>query len=107
MSDRIIDVTKESFDQIVLKSEKPVLVDFWAPWCGPCLMIAPLLEALALSRDDVIIAKINVDENTDIPVQHNVRGIPTLMLFDKGHWKATKVGAITSAQLDLFLAQNI
>ncbi len=107
MSDRIIDVTEESFDEVVLKADKPVLVDFWAPWCGPCKMIAPLLEALVLKRDDVIIAKINIDENKEIPAQHNVRGIPTLMIFDKGYWKATKVGAITSSQLDLFLTQNI
>jgi thioredoxin 1 len=107
MSNHIIDVTEETFDAIVLKSEKPVLVDFWAPWCAPCKMIAPLLEALALKRDDIIIAKVDIDDNREIPAQYSVRGIPTLMIFDKGHLKATKVGALTSSHLELFLAQNI
>lgn len=94
-----IKVTDASFEQDVLKSGKPVLVDFWAEWCGPCKMIAPALEEIANARQDVVIAKVNIDENPDSPTRYGVRGIPTMILFRNGEVQATKVGALPKQQI--------
>ena len=101
-------VTDASFEQDVLKSDKPVLVDFWAEWCQPCKQIAPSLEALAEELGDrVQIVKLNIDENAKAPSQYGVRGIPTLMLFKNGNVEATKVGAVSKSQLTAFIDSNI
>ena len=103
-SELIKHVTDASFGSDVLQSDKPVLVDYWAEWCGPCKMIGPILEDLAKVYDGRLqVAKMNVDENRDIPAKHNIRGIPTLMLFKGGEVIATKVGALSKAQLTAFL----
>ena len=108
MSDSIIHVTDASFESDVLKAELPVLVDYWAAWCGPCKMIAPLLdEAAEQYQGRVIIAKLNVDENPDTPAQYGVRGIPTLMLFKDGKVAETKVGALSKSQLNAFLDSSL
>lgn len=108
MSDAIKYVTDISFTSDVLQSTQPVLLDFWAEWCGPCKMIAPSLEALAIELSGkVTIAKMNVDDNQTIPAQFGVRGIPTLMLFKDGKTVATKVGALSKAQLTEFVHSNI
>ncbi|MDQ2140208.1 thioredoxin TrxA [Alcaligenaceae bacterium A4P071] len=104
MSDQIKHVTDASFEADVLKSSQPVLVDYWAAWCGPCKMIAPILEEVA--RDyagRLTVAKVNVDENQDTPAKYGIRGIPTLMLFKDGEAAATKVGALSKSQLTAFL----
>lgn len=93
-------VTDSSFEQDVLKSDKPVLVDFWAEWCGPCKSIAPLLEEIDSEMGDKIaVAKINVDENTQIPEQFGIRGIPTLIIFKNGEVASTQVGMSTKSKL--------
>ena len=103
-SELIKHVTDESFGDDVLQSDKPVLVDYWAEWCGPCKMIAPILdEAAAQYGERLQIAKMNVDENREIPAKFGIRGIPTLMLFKGGQLAATKVGALSKAQLAAFL----
>ena len=103
-SELIKHVTDASFKSDVLQSDKPVLVDYWAEWCGPCKMIAPILDDLAKDYDGrVQIGKMNVDENRDVPAQFGIRGIPTLMLFKGGELVATKVGAMPKAQLTAFL----
>ncbi len=108
MSNAIKYVTDISFTTDVLQSTQPVLLDFWAEWCGPCKMIAPSLEALASELSGkVTIAKMNVDDNQTIPAQFGVRGIPTLMLFKDGKTVATKVGALSKAQLTEFITSNI
>jgi len=108
MSDAIRKVTDETFGSDVLESELPVLVDYWAEWCGPCKMIAPLLDASATSYAGRLqIAKLNIDENGRTPSQYHVRGIPTLMLFKGGQPVATKVGALSQSQLDAFIEDNI
>ena len=104
MSDKVHHVTDASFDADVLKSSIPVLVDFWAEWCGPCKMIAPILDEVSKDYDGRLkIAKMNVDENRDVPAKFGIRGIPTLMLFKDGQLAATKVGALSKAQLTAFL----
>lgn len=104
MSDQIKHVSDASFDAEVLKSDLPVLVDYWAEWCGPCKMIAPILEEVAKEYGGrVTIAKLNVDENGDTPGKYGIRGIPTLMLFKDGKAAATKVGALSKSQLTAFL----
>ncbi|MBC5766607.1 thioredoxin TrxA [Ramlibacter albus] len=107
-SELIKHITDSSFEADVLKSGKPVLVDYWAEWCGPCKMIAPILDEVAESHKDKLqVAKMNVDENREIPAKFGIRGIPTLMLFKDGQLAATKVGAMSKAQLTQFLEQQL
>lgn len=109
MSNELIKyVTDASFDAEVLKAAQPVLVDYWAEWCGPCKMIAPILDEVATTyQGKVTIAKMNVDENRDVPAQFGIRGIPTLMIFKSGQLVATKVGALSKAQLTAFIDGNL
>ena len=101
-------VTDQSFATDVLKSDKPVLVDFWAEWCGPCRMIAPALEEISNSHgEQVTIVKINIDENPDTPGKYGVRGIPTMLLFKNGEVAATKVGAAPRGQLQTWLEAQL
>ena len=104
MSDSIINITDTSFEDDVLKSDKPVIVDYWAEWCGPCKMIAPILNEIADEYNDKItVAKINIDENQETPQKYAVRGIPTLMIFKDGEVAGTKVGAMSKSQLSAFI----
>ena len=107
-SELIKHITDQSFESDVLKSTQPVLVDYWAEWCGPCRMIAPILDDVAQGfQGRLQVAKMNVDENRDIPAKFGIRGIPTLMLFKNGELAATKVGALNKAQLTEFINQQI
>jgi len=107
-SDLIKHISDASFEADVLKADKPVLVDYWAEWCGPCKMIAPILdEVSAAYQGKLQIAKMNVDDNRDIPAKFGIRGIPTLMLFKNGQLAATKVGAVSKAQLTAFIDQQL
>ncbi|QYJ86477.1 thioredoxin TrxA [Shewanella mesophila] len=104
MSDKIITLTDDSFENDVIKSEIPVLVDFWAEWCGPCKMIAPILDDVAEEYEGkVTIAKLNVDQNNASPAKYGVRGIPTLLMFKNGELADTKVGALSKTQLKEFI----
>ncbi|MCG9713140.1 thioredoxin TrxA [Shewanella insulae] len=104
MSDKIITLSDDSFENDVLKSELPVLVDFWAEWCGPCKMIAPILDDVADEyAGKVTIAKLNVDQNNASPAKYGVRGIPTLLIFKNGELADTKVGALSKTQLKEFI----
>jgi len=108
VSDKIIYLTDDSFESEVLQADQPVLVDYWADWCGPCKMIAPVLEEIADEYDGrVKVAKLNIDENSGTPPKYGIRGIPTLMLFKGGNVEATKVGALSKSQLTAFLDSNI
>ena len=108
MSEHIKHTSDATFDTDVLQSQTPVLVDYWAEWCGPCKMIAPILDEVSESyKDKLQVAKMNVDENRDIPAKFGIRGIPTLMLFKDGQLAATKVGAMSKAQLTAFLDQQL
>lgn len=108
MSDNIVYLTDDSFQQEVIDSSEPVLVDYWAEWCGPCKMIAPILGEIASEYEGKIkVAKLNIDENPQTPPKYGIRGIPTLMLFKNGNVEATKVGALSKSQLAAFLDTNI
>lgn len=107
-SELITHVSDASFEADVLKSEQPVLVDYWAEWCGPCKAIAPVLDDVAKAYDGRLrVAKVNVDENRDVPARFGIRGIPTLMIFKGGELAATKVGALNKAQLTAFIDSHL
>ena len=107
-SDLIKHITDASFDADVLQAAQPVLVDYWAEWCGPCKMIAPILDEVASAYQGKLqVTKMNVDENRDVPAKFGIRGIPTLMVFKGGQLSATKVGAMSKAQLTAFIDQQL
>jgi thioredoxin 1 len=107
-SDLIKNLSDASFESDVLKSDKPVLVDYWAEWCGPCKMIAPILDDVAKEYAGKLkVAKLNIDENQETPAKFGIRGIPTLMLFKGGNVEATKVGALSKSQLTAFIDSNL
>jgi thioredoxin 1 len=107
-SSQIEHITDDSFEPQVLQSALPVLVDYWAEWCGPCKQIAPILDEVAREYDGRLkVAKINVDENRQVPARFGIRGIPTLMLFRNGNVEDTRVGALSKSQLTAFLDSNI
>ncbi len=108
MSDKIVHTSDSNFETDVINSDKPVLLDFWAEWCGPCKMIAPLLdEAAEAYGDKLSIVKMNIDENPNTPQKFGIRSIPTLMLFKDGNVHAQKLGAMSKSQLDEFLESNL
>ena len=108
MSDTILKLTDSEFENQVIKSEKPILVDYWAEWCGPCKMIAPILEEVSTEMSDkIIIGKLNVDENSQTPPKYGIRGIPTLMIFKDGNAVGTHVGALSKSDLIQFIENNI
>ncbi len=108
MSDHIDNVNSAEFEEQVVESEIPVLVDYWAEWCGPCKLIGPILDEIAPEYDGKVkIVKVNVDENQDVAQTYGIRGIPTLMLMKKGNVEATKMGAVSKSQLAAFLDQNL
>lgn len=107
MSANIVELNDDNFEAEVLQSDVPVLVDYWAEWCGPCKMIAPLLDEIATEfGDKVKVGKLNIDENAGTPPKYGIRGIPTLMLFKNGSVEATKVGALSKSQLSAFIESN-
>ena len=104
----VLDVTDETFEQDVLTADTPVLVDYWAAWCGPCQMVAPIVEEAAKNHAGrLTVGKLDVDSNTEVPARYGVRGIPTLMLFKGGEVIATHVGALSKGQLSAFLEQHL
>jgi thioredoxin 1 len=108
VSQQIVHVSDSSFEQDVLKSNIPVLLDFWAEWCGPCKMIAPMLDQIAAEyAGKVLVAKMNVDENPRTPMKFSVRGIPTLILFKNGQLQGQKIGAVRKADVVAFLDSNL
>ncbi|MFP4277479.1 MAG: thioredoxin TrxA [Wenzhouxiangella sp.] len=108
MSDNIIHVSDSEFDEVVLKADGPVLVDYWAEWCGPCKMIEPILHEMADEYGDKLrIAKVNIDENQQVTSRFKIRGIPTLMIFENGEHQGTKVGALTKSALKAFIDETI
>jgi len=108
LSGNIVYVTDDTFDGEILNAEGPVLVDYWADWCGPCKMIAPILDEIAEEYGDRLkVAKLNIDENPNTPPKYGIRGIPTLMLFKDGQVEATKVGAVSKSQLTAFIDSNL
>jgi len=108
VSDRIVAITDDTFEKEVLESDEPVLVDYWAEWCGPCKVISPILSEIADEYAGRIkVTKLNIDENPNTPPKYGIRGIPTLMLFKNGNVDATKVGALSRSQLTVFLDSNL
>jgi len=108
VAETIQETSDQRFDSDVLQADRPVLVDYWAEWCGPCKAMAPVLEELAADYGDRLkIAKLNIDENPETPPRYGIRGIPTLMLFKDGHVEATKVGAVSKSQLTAFIDSNV
>jgi len=108
MSEHIVYVTDDTFTDEILKADIPVLVDYWAEWCGPCKMITPILDEIAQEYVGKLkIAKLNIDENPNTPPKYGIRGIPTLMLFSEGETLATKVGALSKSQLTAFIDRNL
>ena len=102
-----INITDKNFESEVIKSEKPVVVDFWAEWCGPCKQIGPILEEISDEMSEVVIAKHNIDTEPNTPTKYGVRGIPTMLLFSKGELKSTKVGATTKSNIVSWIKENI
>ena len=103
-----IEINEANFEEVVMNTDKPVMVDFWAEWCGPCKMIAPILEEIGAEyAGKITVCKLNIDENPDTPPRYGIRGIPTLMLFKGGEVEATKVGALSKSQLAAFLDSNL
>jgi thioredoxin 1 len=108
VSEQIVHLSDDTFETEVLKSSQPVLVDYWAEWCGPCKMIAPALDQIASEyAGKVKVAKLNIDDNPNTPPRYGIRGIPTLMLFKDGEVEATKVGAVSKSQLTAFIDSNL
>jgi thioredoxin 1 len=108
VSEQIVHLSDDSFETEVLQSSVPVLVDYWAEWCGPCKMIAPVLDEIAQEYEGKIkLAKLNIDDNPSTPPRYGIRGIPTLMIFKDGEVEATKVGAVSKSQLTAFIDSNI
>ncbi|MDH3695212.1 MAG: thioredoxin TrxA [Gammaproteobacteria bacterium] len=108
MSEKISHITDESFDDEVINSTQPVLIDYWAEWCGPCKMIAPVLEEIAEDYEDRLkVVKLNIDDNPETPPKYGIRGIPTLMIFKNGNVEATKVGAVSKSQLTAFIDSSL
>jgi thioredoxin 1 len=108
VNDKITQVTDDSFEAEVLKADKPVLVDYWAEWCGPCKMIAPIIDQIANEYAGKLkVAKLNIDDNPATPPKYGIRGIPTLMIFKNGDVEATKVGALSKSQLTAFIDESI
>ena len=108
MSGNIVHASDDNFEGQVMNADRPVLVDYWAEWCGPCKMIAPILDEVADSYGDRLkVVKLNIDENPETPPKYGIRGIPTLMLFKNGNVEATKVGALSKSQLTAFIDSNL
>ena len=108
MAEHIVHISDESFEEEVLQSERPVLIDYWAEWCGPCKMIAPVLDEIATEYSDRLkVVKLNIDDNPQTPPKYGIRGIPTLMVFKNGQVEATKVGAVSKAQLPAILDDSL
>ena len=108
MAEHIVHISDESFEEEVLQSERPVLIDYWAEWCGPCKTIAPVLDEIAPKYSDRLkVVKLNIDDNPQTPPKYGIRGIPTLMVFKNGQVEATKVGSVSKAQLTAFLDDSL
>ena len=108
MSDKTVKITDENFEELVINSDKLVIVDFWAEWCGPCKQIGPVLEEISEEmKDQVVIAKHNIDQEPNTPTKYGIKGIPTMLLFKGGELKATKVGATTKSNIVSWIKENI